>query len=207
MEKWLAIVSAACAATAYITGYSYLTGYYGFFDMNLSELGFSPQYVLAHSFAVYRGLLWDDAASIRWLLAMLVFGAIGIATWQLRDALLPPPQTGSWSSERRGAVAVVLVVAAAFLFYALIAAHGRGAVHAQRQLPALYPLQVEDPDGRSGVDAFLRWNPNYSLVHLVTTTTATYGVLNHKSGDRRWIARIPHSLGLSTRVFTDPPLQ
>jgi hypothetical protein len=57
LEKYITVILAVSGALIFLSGYSYLSGYFGYFGVSLSELNFGTEEVLSHSFIVGKTVI------------------------------------------------------------------------------------------------------------------------------------------------------
>ena len=213
MNAWIFPASgSALVVIAYLIGFAYLDGYCEFFDIEVSELEYGPQYIFVHSAPVLGraiSMLEEDASQtlvnirnrvpgigIWWLYFLLsVFAALFVGSaWTIKvlaGRLFP-------------AMAMVLLAALAFAaIFMTRYAHEVGMIHAEDNLMRLHPISIIEPDGRTSFASLREKYPKNSLLHLLTTGSTIFVINRFPGGDRWWLIRVPRSDQVLSSVYQD----
>ncbi len=226
-------LSALLLGLPYFFGFIYLNAYYRYFGIDLSELGFSAQYIYVSSFfAIWKFILGPDLeVAWDWIrspdgLSLLVSSAI-IAFVALLIIRKTPPRPGSLSwpypshespNEVSGTARVAMTVTAAALayfaaltalYFVAVLAANRTAERDLSQLPFAYLIELDadtaadDITNQEGASQLLRWRDGYRVLHA---NDSEYFLLRNATEDtQRWLIRLPKDDHRSLFMLRDLP--
>lgn len=177
-------------AEFYLSGYTYLDGYYEYYDIGVSELDLSFQEILVHAFSPLLHFLGK-----KWLLLIIAFGIIGLVFWLLTVRY-------SISANRIFAISGS-IIAIVTLSWSAIISHRVGFNAAKLDFFSLPRLQVLYRHEDGELERIQFTSHDEELLHLTTTKEIVVGIVSYIEGLDRWIVRIPKDESIITRVYGD----
>lgn len=184
LEKMVPIIGSLILASAYIIGYSYLDGYYEFYDIPLAELSFSIQYIMSH------GLSSFTSSSLLMVLAVGAVGAILYLLPQFRGRAHP-----------LSVIVLLLVGVSAFL---TVSAQNVGRENAKIEFERLNRVLLSRGSNLDVVDRLKKEHPKTTLHFLVSTGDRHYFVVKFPQSDRRWVIHVSGGKDFDFGVFLNP---
>lgn len=194
IEKLSALFTAVAFGLLYLTGYSYLDGFYEFYDVPLSGLNFGVQTVAVHSFVPVR----ESATVENGIVFAIVFGAIicihaGLKNWQLN------PLKIKYGVQPIFALSATLLIAATFI---AMGARDLGYANAKKDYSSINRAVVFGGTASKELSAFLERNAGSTTLHyLVSSSSAHIFIIKFIESDRKWVFHIPANNISGFRVY------
>ena len=176
MEKIAFLFGPILITIGYCLGYAYLDGYYGFYDITISEFDPSIEQVLVHSVPALKnsGAIPFTISFLGATLALLMILCIPIMEVIGRPILL------------------TYATIVSMLVYMLIQnAPEAGAERAFADYPRLRPALYSGDASQGLLIRMQREIPESGLYHLVSTPDTHYLIQKIDGGSRRWTIRVP----------------
>jgi len=188
-EKSLAVSLTLVISLIFLTGYTYLDGYYDFYDISVGELELDIQNILVFSAPVYWSIFVDYSIIVVFVIISVLGFLLAIKYYWQRFATKIPVILG--------------VIVAGIFFVCLFLSHSLGLQSAALDISSLNRMSVGGVPLPKEFSEILARHPSARLHHLVTTTSTVYGVIRFMGGEDRWVIRLPTSPNLTTQVYQE----
>lgn len=187
-EGQVAILLATLGAAFFLIGYLYLSGYYGFFGIQLSEIGFEVQEIAIHAWASIIGYL-----ARTWLiyLVVLFFGVLFVF------------RISSYDTIKGRSLQISICITAGLTLIFLLSASRTGRLAAEqysKRLPVVISISSEMVNLSQKIPEY----DTFIFRQIYITKDSSFLLMTKKSGgSEKWVVRLDRGDGSFVLSYLD----
>lgn len=194
MAPFVAVAFTSVISLIYLTGYTYLDGYYATFEIEVPELGYSIQDIFVHSAPPIKTVLADIYKNpTNQLINVLLFLILILFLGRTVQTRTIPTRPLTWSA------ALIFALSACFVTFTWLTAAKIGKERAESQIGSLNLVKLTTKE-----DSRLNLNTGtQQLHHIISTKDMHFLLLTYENGEDRWVIRVPKEATTSLRAYQD----